>query len=138
MHHEAGEGWVHVWVIYFRNHDVCSIFSVDAYFSDRRRLLNRIRPIAYMHKRAIDRSLDPPFKKYVFRAVNLSFLHRSEKILFHDEILQVCRKHVYVHHQENSEIFELFYYFLWFVYLTRSIWARVPKWISVKLVTLSL
>ena len=70
------------------------------------------------------------FKKYVFRAVILSFLHRAEDMSFHDETLQVCRKHVYVHHQKNSEFLKMFYYFLWFFYLTRSIWARVPKWIS--------
>ena len=45
MHDEAGEG--------------CSIFSIDANFPDRRRLLNRIGPIGDTHKRAIDRSLDP-------------------------------------------------------------------------------
>ena len=52
------------------------------------------------------------FKKYVFRAVILSFLHRAEDMSFHDENLQVCIMHVYVHHQTNSEFFEMFYYFL--------------------------
>ena len=29
------------------------------------------------------------------------FLHRAAKMLFHHEILHVCKKHVYVHHQKN-------------------------------------
>ena len=51
------------------------------------------------------------FRKYVFRAVILSFLYRGEEMLFRPENLHVCRKHVYVHHQKKSEFFDMCYYF---------------------------
>ena len=47
-------------------------------------------------------------KKYVFRAGILSFLHRAAEMSFYHEIFHVYKKYVYIHHQKNSEFFEIF------------------------------
>ena len=36
----------------------------------------------------------------------------ADKISFHHEILHVRKKHVHVHYQKNSELFEIFSLFL--------------------------
>ena len=46
----------------------------------------------------------------------LSFLHRVEDMSFHDEILQVRRKHVYVHRQKNSEFWNVLLFFMIFLF----------------------
>ena len=90
--------------------------------------------------RSVQKRQNQRFQKYVFRSIlttHFVFFVQSAGILFSFRNFARMWKCICVCLQFVSEFFIMFYYFVIFVKNKRSMWARVPLWISVNIYKLS-